>query len=201
MLWGAVLPAADQLSRSKILYFSGKITYALSEIEDAFKRTDPPFEVKVAGRIHLAKLARKCRLIVDGKLDSCCEAACIKPCFRSRQFLPAVTLGRDIVGGEGTVIEEKPKEKPKSKASRKKEPEPALEPEPEQKFSGLQDKDETVIDMDQLMYIHEQMDLKKMALTDMSRYCLKEKGWDIRKLSELHQWQFEELQAYFEEGK
>lgn len=47
MLWGALLPAADQLSRSKILYFSGKITYALSEIEDAFKRTDAPFEVKV----------------------------------------------------------------------------------------------------------------------------------------------------------
>lgn len=103
----------------------------------------------------------------------------------------------EIIEGEGTVIEEeKAEEKPKRKASKKTEPPPQLEPEPEPE--AVVERDETVIDDDQLKYIHEQMEAHKMDLSAMSQYCHKEKRWDIRKLSELHQWQFDELQAYFE---
>jgi len=102
----------------------------------------------------------------------------------------------EIIEGEGTVIQE---EKPKRKASKKTEAQ--LEPETVAEPEATGKRDETVIDADQLKYVYEQMEAHKMDLSAMSAYCLKEKGWDIRKLSELHQWQFEELQAYFEKEK
>ena len=109
------------------------------------------------------------------------------------------TETEDIIEGEARVIEdEKPKEKPKTKAQAKKEPPPALEPDEEPGPTGPAEKDEAVIDTDQLKYIYEQMAAHNMDLLAMSQYCLKEKGWDIRKLSELHQWQFDELKEYFE---
>lgn len=104
----------------------------------------------------------------------------------------------EIINGEATVIEEKPEEKPKPKR-KKTSDEPQLEAEPVPEPEA--ERDETVIDNDQLKYIYEQMELKGLKLPAMSQYCLKEKGWKIRRLSELHQWQFDELKAYFEEGK
>jgi len=101
----------------------------------------------------------------------------------------------EIIEGEGTVIEEE-KPKPKSKGKKQAELEPETEPEPEP--TPPAEKDETVIEAEQLKYIYEQMAIKGWGLPEMSQYCLKEKGWNIRKLSELHQWQFDELKDYFE---
>ena len=101
----------------------------------------------------------------------------------------------EIINGESRVIEdEKPEEKPKPKARTKKEPELEAETEPEPEAK----KDETVIEPEQLKYVYEQMAIKGWGLPEMSQYCLKDKGWEIRKLSELHQWQFDELKDYFE---
>lgn len=102
----------------------------------------------------------------------------------------------EIIEGEGTVIEEeKPAEKPKARGKK----EPALEPEPTPEPEA--ERDETVIDLEQLKYIHEQMKAHKMELADMSKLCLEERGWDIRQLGQMHQWQFDELKAYFEKEK
>jgi len=101
----------------------------------------------------------------------------------------------------GEVIEDKaeevkPEEKPKPKAKTDKvvEEQPELLVEPAEK-------DETPIDIEQLTHITQMMKDAGMDLAAIGKYCNVDKGWNIRKLGDLVNWQYDELVEAFEKGK
>jgi len=100
---------------------------------------------------------------------------------------------------EGEFKELEPDEKPKSQA--KKTPEPKPEPEPEPESTPPAELDETPIDDEQLKHIYTLMEANSMDLSAMSKYCLKDKGWEIRKLGGLVKWQYDVICKAFEKGQ
>jgi len=101
----------------------------------------------------------------------------------------------------GEVVEEKvaeevkPEAKPKSKAKTEKvaEEQPELLVEPAEK-------DETPITIEQLTHITQMMKDAGMDLAAIGKYCNVDKGWNIRKLGDLVNWQYQELVEAFNRG-
>lgn len=73
------------------------------------------------------------------------------------------------------------------------EPEFTPEPEPEEK-------DETPISEEQILELGILAEKSGMMLADIVKWCIKDKGWTVKKLADLHNWQYLEIVKAFDKG-